>query len=81
MTDDPFAIIRRQKEEFEKDKIRYIIDTEKTKNYALHNILLTSLSSSLTSFDGFPLVLVFFDIVNKVINLLKPRKYDIKNRK
>ena len=42
ITVDHLSLVNCKKEEFEKDKIRYIIETEKTKNYALHNILLTS---------------------------------------
>ena len=81
VTVDHLSLVNKQKEEFDKDKIRYIIDTEKTKTYVLYNILQISITQNHKQFDGFPLVLVFFEIVSRVLNIIKPRKYDIRTRK
>ena len=40
----------------------------------LENILKTSLDKSNKQFDGFPLILVLFDIVHKTFELIRPQK-------
>ena len=42
--------------------------------FLLESMLMISQNSSISKSDGFPLVLVFFDIVNKAVGLLKQLK-------
>ena len=46
--------------------------TNKEKYIVFSNIMRISQNTSNGRYDGFPIVLVFFDITNRAINLLKP---------
>ena len=43
-------------------------------NFALRNLLLISQDTTNSSLDGFPLILVFIEIVHRTLNLLKQEK-------
>lgn len=49
-------------------------------NYVLRNLLQISKNTSNSSFDGFPMILVFIDVVHRSLALLKNHKYEHKNK-
>ena len=65
----------------EKSKFSDILDNEIIQNYLIYNILLISQDTDEKKFDGFPLALVFFDVVNKALSLIKTNAAKIKTKK
>ena len=49
-----------------------IVYNDNIKNQLIKNILMICIDSSDTTLDGFPLVLVMFELISKAIKLVKP---------